>query len=100
MYTNLIVILGSDVFEILNVHNERNINLKFIILVRIRQSGFSDDCKSEKWRNTVYYNFLNELSSQIRLNLKMAKIFRSLWTFEISSTWEAWRLPGAMRKVA
>ena len=36
------------VFEIPNVHNERNINLKFIILVRIRQSGFSDDCKSEK----------------------------------------------------
>ena len=25
-----------DVFEISNVHNERNINLKFVILVRIR----------------------------------------------------------------
>ena len=37
-----------DVFEISNVHNERNINLKFVILVRIRLNGFSGDCKSKK----------------------------------------------------
>ena len=36
------------VFEISNVHNERNINLKFVILVRIRLNGFSGDCKSKK----------------------------------------------------
>ena len=35
-------------FEISNVHNERNINLKFVILVRIRLNGFSGDCKSKK----------------------------------------------------
>ena len=37
-----------DVFEISIVHNERNINLKFVILVRIRLNGFSDDYKSKK----------------------------------------------------
>ena len=37
-----------NVFEISNVHNERNINLKFVILVRIRLNGFSGDCKSKK----------------------------------------------------
>ena len=36
------------VFEISNVHNERNINLKFVILVRIRLNGFSGDCKRKK----------------------------------------------------
>ena len=36
------------VFEISNVHNKRNINLKFVILVRIRLNGFSGDCKSKK----------------------------------------------------
>ena len=47
-----------------------------------RQSYFSGDCESEKWRYS-YYHFFNVLSSQIRLNIQMkiAKIFRSLWTF-------------------
>ena len=40
---------GRNVFEISNVHNERNINLKsVIILVRIHLNGFSGDCKSKK----------------------------------------------------
>ena len=38
----------KDVFEISNVHNERNINLKFVILVRIRLNGFSGDWKRKK----------------------------------------------------
>ena len=37
----------SYVFEISNVHNERNINLKFLILVRILLNGFSGDRKSK-----------------------------------------------------
>ena len=45
------------VFEISNVHNERNINLKFEILVRIRLNGFSGDCKSKKWENKVFIIF-------------------------------------------
>ena len=36
------------VFEISNVHNERNINLQFVILVRISLNGLSGDCKSKK----------------------------------------------------
>ena len=44
----VINVLHYDVFEISNVHNERNINLKFVILVRIRLNGFSGDCKSKK----------------------------------------------------
>ena len=40
--------LSFNVFEISNVHNERNINLKFVILVRIHLNGFSGDCKSKK----------------------------------------------------
>ena len=55
----------SYVFEIPNVHTKRNINLEFLILVRIRQSG---DCKSEKVKKYSYYHFLNVLSTQIRLN--------------------------------
>ena len=46
-----------DVFEISNVHNERNINLKFVILVRIRLNGFSGDCKRKKWENKVFVIF-------------------------------------------
>ena len=47
------IVISSDqrifhVFEISNVHNERNINLKFVILVRIRLNGFSGDYKSKK----------------------------------------------------
>ena len=42
------IIMIYNVFEISNVHNERNINLKFVILVRIRLNGFSGDCKSKK----------------------------------------------------
>ena len=38
----------EHVFEISNVHNERNINLKFVSLVRIHLNGFSGDCKSKK----------------------------------------------------
>ena len=38
----------KHVFEISNVHNERNINLKFVILVRIRLNGFSGDWKRKK----------------------------------------------------
>ena len=38
----------KDVFEISNVHNERNIKLKFVILIRIRLNGFSGDCKRKK----------------------------------------------------
>ena len=49
--------LMLHVFEISNVHNERNINLKFVILVRIRLNGFSGDCKSKKWVNKVFIIF-------------------------------------------
>ena len=65
------------VFQTSNVHNERNINFKFVILVRIRLNGFSGEwsVRSEKIK---FLSFLNVISSQIRLNLKMAKIFRSL----------------------
>ena len=45
------------VFEISNVHNERNINLKCVILVRIRLNGFSGDCKCKKWENKVFVIF-------------------------------------------
>ena len=45
------------VFEISNVHNERNINLKFVIFVRIRLNRFSGDCKSKKWENKVFIIF-------------------------------------------
>ena len=45
------------VFEISNVHNERNINLKFVILVRIRLNGFSGDCKSKMCENKVFIIF-------------------------------------------
>ena len=41
-------LIKKDVFEISNVHNQRNINLKFVILIRIRLNGFSGDCKSKK----------------------------------------------------
>ena len=46
-------IIILDVFEISNVHNEWNINLKFVILVRIHLNGFSGDCKSKEWENKV-----------------------------------------------
>ena len=50
--------MKKNVFEISNVHNERNINIKFVILVRIRLNGFSGDCRvrSEKIK---FLSFLN-----------------------------------------
>ena len=44
------VCTSYNVFEISNVHNERNINLKFVILVRIHLNGFRRDCKSKNKR--------------------------------------------------
>ena len=34
------------VVQISNVHSERNINVEFVILVKIRWNGISDDSKS------------------------------------------------------
>ena len=46
-------------FEISNVHNERNINLKFVILVRIRLNGFSGDCIRVRSEKIKFLSFLN-----------------------------------------
>ena len=49
LFTITEITCKNNVFEISNVHNERNINLKSVILVRIRLNGFNGDCKSKKW---------------------------------------------------
>ena len=62
-------------FEISNVHNERNINLKFVILVRIHLNGFSGDCKSKKWENKVFIIFKCNWVAKFGLIWKWQKSF-------------------------
>ena len=46
-------------FEISNVHNERNINLKFVILVVIRLNGFSMGTVRVRSEKIKFLSFLN-----------------------------------------